>query len=51
MIVITWSDWQQRLELVEPEIAPERRAEVEKAVKRINEDLERCMIGLPPLAR
>lgn len=58
-MLITWSDWQQRLELVEPEprrgLTPEQSAEVDRAMRRmvdrIDEDITRCMLGLPPIVR
>jgi hypothetical protein len=52
-VIITWSDWQQRLELDEPplELTAEQHAEIARRVRRMSDDIERCMLGLPPLDR
>lgn len=56
-MIITWCDWQQRLELVEPEprpdLTPEQKAALERVYARLAADLERAlfeaMLGPKPV--
>lgn len=47
-MIITWCDWQQRLELVEPEprpdLTPEQKAALERVYARLAADLERALL-------